>query len=76
VPHQSKGGRPGTYSYINFAYGMVFYHGFMRLFEEKPFTREAMQLARRAGTDFIALGSNIGTEAFYAAVTYVKGLMG
>ena len=47
VPKQSQGGRPGTYSYINFAYVMVYYHGFMRLFEEKPFTREAMKLAQR-----------------------------
>ena len=58
------------YSYINFAYGMVFYHGFYRLFTTLPAAVDAITRARGRGLDWISFGSNVGTETFYSALTW------
>ena len=58
------------YSYINFAYGMVFYHGFYRLFTTLPPAVDAITRARGRGLDWISFGSNVGTETFYSALTW------
>ena len=58
------------YSYINFAYGMVFYHGFDRLFQNIPVAREAIARTRIRGLDWVSFGSNVGTETLYAAITW------
>lgn len=47
----------------------VYYTGFRRLMQ-RPALQEAMVGAARDGLDFIMLGSNVGTELFYAALTY------
>ena len=58
------------YSFINFAYGMVFYHGFHRLFTTHPVAVDAVQRSRGRQLDWISFGSNVGTETFYAAMTW------
>ena len=58
------------YTFINFAYGMVFYHGFHRLFTTHPMAMEAISRARGRHLDWVSFGSNVGTETFYAALTW------
>jgi tetratricopeptide (TPR) repeat protein len=58
------------YSYINFAYGMVFYHGWWRLWRYRTAAAMAIETASTNNMKWVSLGSNIGTETFYAALTY------
>ena len=58
------------YTFINFAYGMVFYHGFYRLFTTHPMAMEAISRARDRHLNWVSFGSNVGTETFYAALTW------
>ena len=58
------------YSFINFAYGMVFFHTFHQLFTEIPVAKNAVRAAQSSGLDFVHLGSNVGTETLYAALSW------
>ena len=58
------------YSYINFAYGMVFYHGFYRVFTTHPIAIDAITRTRARQLDWVSFGSNVGTETFYSALTW------
>ena len=58
------------YSYINFAYGMVFFHGFVRLFRYITVCLEAIVRIRARSLEWVSFGSNVGTETLYAATTW------
>ena len=58
------------YSFINFAYGMVFFHTFHQMFYTIPMARNAITFAQANNLEFIHLGSNVGTETLYAALTW------
>ncbi len=58
------------YSYINFAYGMVFYHGFSLLFSDVPAARAAIVRSQNYGLEWISFGANVGTETMYASLTW------
>jgi tetratricopeptide (TPR) repeat protein len=68
---QMKAANPQRdYSYINFAYGMVFFHGFDRLFRNIPVARDAVARIRARDLEWVSFGSNVGTETLYAATTW------
>ena len=58
------------YTFINFAYGMVFYHGFHRLFTTHTIGMEAIRRSRGRDLEWVSFGSNVGTETFYSALTW------
>ena len=61
--------QPNMYTWSNFAYGQVYYTGWRQLMK-RPQVHAAMLGAARDGLDFIMLGANVGTELFYAGLTY------
>jgi tetratricopeptide (TPR) repeat protein len=58
------------YTFINFAYGMVFFHTFHEMFVKIPMAKAAITRAQNHNLKFIHLGSNVGTETLYAALTW------
>ena len=58
------------YTFINFAYGMVFFHTFHKMFVNIPMARDAIMRTQRQNLKFVHLGSNVGTETLYAALTW------
>lgn len=56
------------FSLDNFMYGVVFVHGLKSFFKlSRPVVR-AVHLSRQRDSYFLMLGSNVGTEAFFAAL--------
>lgn len=60
---------PALVSEIQLSYGQVYYPSVRRLLERRP-VAATMQRAAAADGTFIHLGSNIGTESFYVALTH------
>eukprot|EP00939_MAST-03C_sp_MAST-3C-sp1_P000999 g999.t1 len=56
-----------SYSWVNFAYGQVFFPAFYREFLKRPQLREAFEFTDRLGLDVVVLGANVGTEAMFLA---------
>ena len=49
---------------------MVFFHTFHKMFVNIPMARDAIRRTQRQNLKFVHLGSNVGTETLYAALTW------
>ncbi len=57
------------YSWSNYAYGQVYYQRIYKLLK-RPTVIEVMRMASLAGLSIVNMGSNIGVESMFFALTY------